>query len=85
MSFSAYRRGLRFRDMTRPHTLGVGRGTRLFTRPPLDRMHKIFCAIRAGDCPNRTGLAGEIEVTTKTIQRDIDFMRDRLNLSAAFS
>ena len=60
LSFSAYRRGLPFRDMTRPRTLGVGRGKRLFTRPPLDRMHKIFCAIKAGNCPNRTGLAGKI-------------------------
>jgi proteasome accessory factor B len=48
-------------------------------------MHKIFCAIKAGNCPNRTGLAGEIEVTTKTIQRDIDFMRDRLNLPIAYN
>jgi len=71
--------------MTRPRTLGVGRDKRLFTRPPLDRMHKIFCAIKAGNCPNRTGLAGEIEVTTKTIQRDIDFMRDRLNLPIAYN
>jgi len=30
-------------------------------------------------------LAGEIEVTTKTIQRDIDFMRDRLNLPIAYN
>ena len=85
MSFPAYRHGLRFRDMTRPRTLGGGKGKRLFTRPPLDRMHQIFCAIKAGDCPNRTGLAGDIEVTTKTIQRDIDFMRDRLNLPIAYN
>ena len=85
MSFPTYRRGLRFRDMTRPRTLGGGRGKRLLTRPPLDRMHQIFCAIKAGDCPNRTGLAGEIEVTTKTIQRDIDFMRDRLNIPIAYN
>jgi proteasome accessory factor B len=48
-------------------------------------MHRIFHAIKAGDCPNRTGLAGKIEVTTKTIQRDIDFMRDRLNLPIAYN
>ena len=71
--------------MTRPRPLGGGKGKRLFTRPPLDRMQRIFQAIRAGDCPNRTGLAGEIEVTTKTIQRDIDFMRDRLNLPIAYN
>jgi proteasome accessory factor B len=71
--------------MTRPRILSGGNGKRLFTRPPLDRMHRIFHAIRAGDCPNRTGLAGKIEVTTKTIQRDIDFMRDRLNLPIAYN
>src|SRR5476651_2511603 len=71
--------------MTRPRTLGGGNGKRLFTRPPLDRMQQIFHAIKAGDCPNRTGLAGDIEVTTKTIQRDIDFMRDRLNLPIAYN
>jgi proteasome accessory factor B len=48
-------------------------------------MQRIFQAIKAGDYPNRTGLAGKIEVTTKTIQRDIDFMRDRLNLPIAYN
>jgi predicted DNA-binding transcriptional regulator YafY len=79
------RRGLRSKDMSRPRSLIGNRGKRLFTRPPLDRMHRIFHAIKAGDCPNRTGLAGDIEVTTKTIQRDIDFMRDRLNLPIAYN
>jgi proteasome accessory factor B len=71
--------------MTRPRSLIGNNGKRLFTRPPLERMHRIFHAIKAGDCPNRTGLAGDIEVTTKTIQRDIDFMRDRLNLPIAYN
>ena len=71
--------------MARPRSLIGNKGKRLFTRPPLDRMHRIFQAIRAGDCPNRTCLAGDIEVTTKTIQRDIDFMRDRLNLPIAYN
>jgi proteasome accessory factor B len=71
--------------MTRPRSFARGNGKRLFTRPPLDRMRQIFQAIRAGDYPNRTGLAGDIEVTTKTIQRDIDFMRDRLNLPIAYN
>jgi proteasome accessory factor B len=71
--------------MTRPRSFTRGDRKRLFTRPPLDRMQQIFHAIRAGDCPNRTGLAGDIEVTTKTIQRDIDFMRDRLNLPIAYN
>jgi len=85
LSFPTYSRGLRFRDMTRPRFLTRGNGKRLFTRPPLDRMQQIFHAIKARDYPTRTGLAGDIEVTTKTIQRDIDFMRDRLNLPIAYN
>jgi predicted DNA-binding transcriptional regulator YafY len=72
-------------DMPRPRLRNGTDRQRLFTRPPLDRMHRIFHAIKAGAFPNRTGLAGEIEVTTKTIQRDIDFMRDRLHLPIAYN
>jgi len=50
------------------------------TRPPLERMQRIFRVIKEGGHPSRITLAKEIEVTTKTIQRDIDFMRDRLHL-----
>lgn len=56
----------------------------LHTRPPLDRMQQIFQAIKAGEFPNRHRLAADIEVTTKTIQRDIDFMRERLRLPISY-
>lgn len=36
--------------------------------------------LKAGAFPNCTKLARELEVSSKTIQRDIDFMRDRLGL-----
>src|SRR5260221_13695551 len=49
-------------------------------RAPLDRMLRIHRAIQSGDYPNATRLARELEVSTKSIQRDLDFMRDRLNL-----
>jgi len=52
---------------------------------PIDRMQKIFLAIKQGRYPNRIRLATDIEVTTKTIQRDLDFMRDRLHLPIAYS
>src|SRR6266446_6173199 len=52
----------------------------LHSRPPLYRFQEIFHAIKAGRYPNRTQLAHTIEVTTKTIQRDIDCMRYQLNL-----
>jgi proteasome accessory factor B len=50
------------------------------SRPPLERMMRIHQAIAAGKYPNATTLAADIEVTTKTIHRDIEFMRDRLGL-----
>jgi proteasome accessory factor B len=51
-----------------------------FTRPPLERMMRLHHKLIAGDFPNCRKLADELEVSTKTIQRDIDFMRDRLGL-----
>lgn len=46
------------------------------------RMHQL---IQGGKFPNTTTLAREIEVSTKTIQRDIEFMRDRLNLPVEYN
>jgi len=43
-------------------------------------MLRIHQAISSGKFPNASTLAGEIEVATKTIHRDIEFMRDRLGL-----
>ena len=47
-------------------------------------MLRIHQALQAGAFPNATSLAREIEVTTKTIHRDLEFMRDRLNLPIEF-
>jgi predicted DNA-binding transcriptional regulator YafY len=52
----------------------------LHSRPPLERMLRIHQAIQAGKFPNATTLARELEVSTKSIHRDIEFMRDRLEL-----
>jgi proteasome accessory factor B len=43
-------------------------------------MLRIHQAVQSGKYPNAATLAREIEVATKTIHRDIEFMRDRLNL-----
>jgi len=51
-----------------------------FSRPPLERMMRLHDKIKAGAFPNCQKLARELEVSAKTIQRDIDFMRDRLGL-----
>jgi proteasome accessory factor B len=51
-----------------------------FSRPPLQRMLLLHQQLKANRFPNCRKLAEELEVATKTIQRDIDFMRDRLGL-----
>lgn len=53
-------------------------------RPPLERMLRIHQALQAGNYPNASTLARAIEVSVKSIQRDLDFMRDRLNLPIAY-
>src|SRR5437762_2249179 len=51
-----------------------------FSRPPLERMMRLHAALKAKRFPNCQKIAAELEVSAKTIQRDIDFMRDRLGL-----
>jgi predicted DNA-binding transcriptional regulator YafY len=54
------------------------------TRPPLERMLQIHQAIQSGGFPSASRLAEELEVSSKSVYRDIDFMRDRLRLPVAF-
>ncbi len=50
------------------------------SRPPLERMLKIHDELRRGALVNCTKLVRSLEVSRKTIVRDIAFMRDRLDL-----
>lgn len=50
------------------------------TRPPMERMWRIHQSVSEGGYPNCRQLADELEVSSKTVMRDIDFMRDRLGL-----
>lgn len=52
----------------------------LQARPPLGRMMKIHQCLMKGQFPNCSTLAKAIEVSTKTIQRDLEYMRDQLGL-----
>ncbi|HEY5915233.1 MAG TPA: WYL domain-containing protein [Verrucomicrobiae bacterium] len=52
----------------------------LRSRPPMERMVRIHQALQSRTYPNATSLAGELEVSTKSIHRDLDFMRDRFLL-----
>lgn len=56
------------------------RRTSLHSRPPLERMMRMHQRLKAGRYPNCRKLADELEVSSKTVQRDIDFMRYRLGL-----
>jgi proteasome accessory factor B len=56
----------------------------LHSRPPLERMLRIHQALQSGRHPNATTLAAEMEVSAKSIHRDLEFMRDRLELPLAF-
>ncbi|HVU24820.1 MAG TPA: WYL domain-containing transcriptional regulator [Opitutus sp.] len=50
------------------------------SRPPLERMLRIHDELRRGRLINCTKLMQHLEVSRKTIVRDIAFMRDRLDL-----
>lgn len=54
------------------------------SRPPLERMMQIHQAIQSGDYPTATTLASQLEVSIKSIHRDLEFMRDRLHLPLAY-
>jgi len=66
----------RFNDSTKPA---------LLSRPPLERMLRIHHALQGGGFPNASKLAREVEVSAKTIHRDIEFMRDRLDLPIEYA
>src|SRR5690242_18203443 len=61
-------------------TAGTERARLPASRPPLERMLRIHQAIQSGKFPDASLLARELEVSTKSIHRDIEFMRDRLEL-----
>ena len=54
------------------------------TRPPMERMWRIHQEVSRGGYPNCQGLAVELEVSAKTVMRDVEFMRDRLGLPLAY-
>ncbi len=54
------------------------------SRPPLARMLAIHGLLQQGKFPNCARLSVAMEVVSKTIQRDVDFMRDQLGLPIAY-
>lgn len=54
------------------------------TRAYSERVQRIHQALKAGRCRSCRQLAEELEVAMRTIKRDVDFMRCRLNLPVAY-
>ena len=54
------------------------------TRMPIARMKAIYEAIKSERRPNCSVLAKKLEVSSKTVQRDIDYMRYQLDLPIEF-
>lgn len=54
------------------------------TRRPMQRIYEIHSLIRSGSLPNCSTLAMDLEVDRKTVQRDINFMRDSLRLPLVY-
>lgn len=54
--------------------------TAIYGRLPWDRMLKIHDKLKAGGWSNCVQIAAEMEISLRTLKRDIDFMRDTLNL-----
>jgi len=50
------------------------------SRPPIERMTKAYAMIKRGDKVNTVTLAEVFEVDRRTIQRDLEFLRDRMEL-----
>lgn len=57
---------------------------KVFSRPPMERMMRVHQMLHEGLYPNCTTLAGEFEVSPRTMKRDIDFMKCRLGLPISF-
>ena len=57
---------------------------KIAVRFSLQRIAAFDRAIRAGEYPNARTIARELEVGHRTVQRDVEFLRDRLGAPLAF-
>lgn len=61
------------------------RASKLSNRPSLERYQLIFNRIKNGQRATVRQLAADLGVSTKTIYRDLDYMRDRMQLPIAYN
>ncbi len=62
----------------------MGREGAFKDRPLWRRLQTIHHAIKEGRFPNTSSLAKELSVSTKTVQRDLDYLRDELEAPIEF-
>jgi predicted DNA-binding transcriptional regulator YafY len=62
----------------------VGRKGAFKDRPLWRRLQTIHHQIKEGRRPNASSLARELKVSTKTVQRDLDYLRDELEAPIEF-
>jgi predicted DNA-binding transcriptional regulator YafY len=58
--------------------------TPITSRPPLERFQRIAAALADGRHVTGPVMARQLEISPKTFHRDLEFMRDRLNLPIEF-
>jgi proteasome accessory factor B len=63
---------------------GVGRKGAFKDRPLWRRLQTIHHQIKEGRHPNASSLARELRVSSKTVQRDLDYLRDELEAPIEF-
>jgi len=63
---------------------GVARSGAFKDRPLWRRLQTIHHAIKERRFPNASSLAGELGVSSKTVQRDLDYLRDELEAPIEF-
>jgi predicted DNA-binding transcriptional regulator YafY len=81
------RRGASALAVKRDESSGPGADTRHgygYCRFAAERMLRMHRLIEDRGYPNSSTLAREFEVSVRTIKRDVDFMKTRLNLPIAF-
>ena len=62
----------------------MGRAGAFKDRPLWQRIQKIHHEIKERRFPNASSLARTLSVSTKTIQRDLDYLRDELHAPIEF-
>jgi proteasome accessory factor B len=67
----------------RKQSLKISR--RGLSRPSMARIHQMHRSLSKGEYPNFRKLAKKLGVSEKTVQRDLDLMRDRMELPIEYS